>query len=75
MQLVRPTSDRELITKSGAVFTMVEFACLPFEQRPPAARVPQYVLIGAPTIQSCSRVVPSLAAPESAALGTRIDPL
>ena len=65
MQLVRPTSNREFITKFGAVLTMVEFVGRPFEQRSPAACVPQYVLIGASTIPSCFRVVPSLAGPES----------
>ena len=44
---------------------MFVFVGIPLEQRAPVARVPQYVLIGAPTIPSCSLVVPSLAAPES----------
>ena len=65
MQLVRPHSEHEFITQSGAVLTMVDFVGLPFEQMSPAACVPQYTLIGAPTIPSCFRVVPSLAAPES----------
>ena len=56
MQLLRPTSDREFITKSGTVLAMVEFVGLPFEQRSPAARVPQFLLIGAATIPSCFRV-------------------
>ena len=48
---------------------MVEFEGLPFEQRSPATRVPQYVPIGAPTIPSRFRVVPSLEAPEPGLAG------
>ena len=58
MQLVRPTSDREFITKSGAVFTVFELVGLPFRAEVPAARVPKYVLVGAATIPSCFPAVP-----------------
>ena len=77
MQLVRPTSDREFITKFGAVLTIVEFVGLPFEQRSPAACVPQYVLIGAPTIPSylSGSAFTRGARVRVAALGTRIGPL
>ena len=64
MQLVRPPSEHEFITKSGAVFTMFEFVGLPFEQMSPAACVPQYMLIGTPPLPLGSRALPSLAAPE-----------